>query len=288
MITRKIKISIVIGILICCAVGIAVLFAIPYSKTHELFISLKRSILIDSIKDPKVFTIEDISHLPLPVQNYFTYCGFIGAPKMQTLEAVYKNVRFKFGKGKPAVSIDYFQVNTADNPARVAYIDSSLYGIPFEGLDSYIAGSGTMRGILARHFTLFNETGESMDTASLVTFLSECLLLPNAAIQEYMTWEEIDSLHAKATISCYGRTASGIFSFNEKGEMRSFTSDDRKATSLDGKTSENVTWSVVFNKYVETNGIKTPTIFQAIWHYEDGDLLYFDGKDVSIEYDTNK
>ncbi|MEA5032995.1 MAG: DUF6544 family protein [Sphaerochaeta sp.] len=287
MIKRKARIAVVTGILICCTVGIAVLFAIPYSKTREAFISLKGSLLTGSTKDLTVFTINDISRLPLPVQNYFSYCGYIGAPKMQTLEAVYKDVRFKFGKGKPAVLIDYFQINAVDNPARVAYIDSSLYGIPFEGLDSYIAGSGSMKGILARNFTLFNETGETMDMASLVTYLSECLLIPNAAIQEYIAWQEIDALHAKATISCYGRTASGIFSFNEKGEMCSFTTNDRKATSIDGKTSENVKWSVVFYKYVETNGTKKPTVFQAIWHYKDGDLLYFDGKDVSIEFDTN-
>ena len=159
-----------------------------------------------------------------------------------------------------------------------------MYGIPFEGLDSYTAGKGSMKGVLAKLFTLFNQTGETMDKASLVTFLSECLIIPNAAIQEYITWEEIDSLHALATISYYGRTASGIFAFNEKGEMCSFTTNDREATSIDGK-SETVKWSVVFSEYVETNGIKKPTTFQAIWHYEDGDLLYFDGKDVAIEYD---
>jgi hypothetical protein len=122
-----------------------------------------------------------------------------------------------------------------------------------------------------------------MDKASLVTFLSECLMIPNAAIQDYITWEEIDALHAKAAISYYGRTASGIFTFNEKGEMCSFTTNDREATSVDGK-SESVKWSVAFGGYTETNGIKKPTAFQAIWHYEEGDLLYFNGKDVEIEY----
>jgi hypothetical protein len=171
-----------------------------------------------------------------------------------------------------------------NEPARIAYIHSSRYGIPFEGLDSYIGGKGSMKGILAKVFTLFNQTGETMDRASLVTFLSECLIIPNAALQDYIDWEEIDALHAKATINYYGKKAEGIFAFNEKGEMISFTTFDREATSTDG-TGEKVKWSVVFGEYEETEGIKKPTKFQAIWHYDDGDLLYFDGQGVILEYD---
>ena len=158
-----------------------------------------------------------------------------------------------------------------------------MYGIPFEGLDSYIAGNGSMKGVLAKLFTLFNQTGETMDKASLVTYLSECLIIPNAALQDFIVWEEIDDLHAKATISCYDITASGIFAFKENGEMLSFTTDDREATSTDGM-SEKVKWSAVFSKYKETKGIKKPTAFQAFWHYDDGDLLYFDGKGVALEF----
>ncbi len=288
MMTRRIKkICIVIGILFCLLIiGITVFFSIPYSKTHSEFISIKKNFLIDSLMDPELFTEKDIAHLPIPVKKYFHHCGFIGKPKMQLMKAVYKDVKFKFGKEKPEVIIDYVQYNSAEAPARIAYIDSTMYGIPFEGLDSYTAGNGAMKGVLAKLITLFNQTGETMDQASLVTFLSECLLIPNVALQEYISWKEIDGLHAMAAISFYGRTASGIFTFNEEGELCSFTTNDRKATSTDGK-SENVKWSVVFSEYAETNGFQKPTEFQAIWHYDDGDLIYFDGKDVTVEYDPH-
>ena len=101
------------------------------------------------------------------------------------------------------------------------------------------------------------------------------------SLQDYVI-EDIDDLHAKATISYYGTTASGIFTFNKKGEMLSFATDDREAIATDG-TSEKVKWSAVCSEYVETNGIKKPTVLQAIWHYDDGDLVYFDGKGVIIE-----
>lgn len=277
---------ILMGTFLIFAGVMMIFFNAPCSKTKTEFYKAAGILTVKADQSEGTFRQEDIIGLPMPVQKYFKYCGYIGTPKMQIMKAVYKDVKFKFGKEKPTIIIDYVQYNIADEPARIAYIDSSMYGIPFEGLDLYTAGNGTMKGILAKLFTLFNQTGETMDKASLVTFLSECLIIPNAAIQEYITWEEIDALDAKATISYYGRTASGIFTFNEKGEMCSFTTNDRDATSTDGK-SENVKWSVGFGGYAETNGIKKPTEFQAIWHYDDGDLLYFDGKDVAIEYDPS-
>ncbi len=271
------------GIFLVVAGAVAIFLYTPYSKTKAEFRMAAGRFSERAAQADGTFRHEDILDLPTPVQKYFEYCGYIGTPKMRTMKAVYKDVEFKFGKEKPTIIIDYVQYNAADEPERIAYIDSSMYGIPFEGLDTFIAGKGTMKGVLAKLFTLFNQTGETMDKASLVTFLSECLMIPNAAIQDYITWEEIDALHAKAAISYYGRTASGIFTFNEKGEMCSFTTNDREATSVDGK-SESVKWSVAFGGYTETNGIKKPTAFQAIWHYEEGDLLYFNGKDVEIEY----
>ncbi|MFA5528392.1 MAG: DUF6544 family protein [Peptostreptococcales bacterium] len=280
----KKRMFLLMGILFILVGAMMIFFNTPYSKTKGEFYKVISSLTVITDQAEGAFKKEDIIGLPMPVQKYFEYCGYIGTPKMQTMKAIYEDVKFKFGKENPAIIIDYVQYNIADEPARIAYIESSVYGIPFEGLDSYTAGKGTMKGVLAKLFTLFSQTGETMDQASLVTFLSECLIIPSAAIQEYITWEEVDALHAMATISYYGRTASGIFAFNEKGEMCSFTTNDREATSIDGK-SENVKWSVGFSGYAEANGIKKPTEFKAIWHYEDGDLLYFDGKDVVIEYD---
>jgi hypothetical protein len=38
---------------------------------------------------------------------------------------------------------------------------------------------------------------------------------------------------------------------------------------------------------VETNGIKRPTALQAVWHYDNGDLIYFDGRDIVIEFEPS-
>lgn len=280
---KGVKKMVAIGALLCLLAGIAVFFSVPYSKTRTEFTSISDHFLTSKPKESEVFTEEDISLLPSPVKKYFDYCGYIGTPKMHAMKVAITDVKFLFGKEKPAIVMDYIQYNVIGKPARIAYIDSSKYGVPFEGLDSYTAGKGSMKGVIAKLFTLFNQTGEIMDQASLATFLSESLIIPSAALQDYITWQEIDDLNAKATISYCGATAGGIFTFNENGEMLSYTTNDRNATAIDG-TSEKVKWSVVFGAYKETDGIKKPTVFQAIWHYDAGDLLYFDSKNVLIEY----
>lgn len=274
----------IIGVFLLVVGIITVFFHSSYSKTKAEFSETISGLLAKMPNESSVFTEEDIARLPLPVQKYFRYCGYIDTPKMSNMKAIFQDVDFLFGKGKPPIKIDYTQYNFANEPTRIAYIESSMYGIPFEGLDSYIAGNGSMKGVLAKLFTLFNQTGENMDKSILVTYLSECLIIPSVALQDFIVWEEIDDFHAKATISYYGITASGIFTFNENGEMLSFTTDDREATAIDG-TSEKVKWTAICGEYVETNGIRKPTVLQAIWHYDDGDLVYFDGKDVVIEFD---
>lgn len=278
----KKRMFVFIGVLLLVIGIITVFFNISYSKTSAEFSELTGSLLAELPYESGVFTEEDIVNLPLPVQKYFRYCGYIGKPKMSFMKATFKDVDFSFGKDKSVIKIDYTQYNFVNEPHRFAYIDSSMYGIPFEGLDSYTAGNGSMKGVLAKLFTLFNQTGENMDKACLATYLSECLIIPNAALQDYVVWEEIDDLHVKATISYCGITAGGIFTFNSNGEMLFFVTDDREVIATDG-TSEKVKWSAVFGEYAEKDGIKKPTVLKAIWHYDDGDLVYFDGKDVVIE-----
>ncbi|MGE5397499.1 MAG: DUF6544 family protein [Chitinophagales bacterium] len=271
------------GILLIVLGIIAIFFRMPCSNTKTEFNAIVNDLIAKTSHVEDTFKEEDIAGLPLPVQQYFRYCGYIGMPKMSHIKIVYQDVDFSFGKNKPTKKIDYTQYNFVNKPNRVAYVDSRMYGIPFEGLDSYIDGAGSMKGIIAKQFTLFHQTGRVMDKSSLVTFLSESLLVPNAALQDYIVWEAVDDLHAKATINYYGVSASGIFTFNEKGEMLSFTTDDREAVSTDG-TSEKVKWSVVCKEFREINGIKKPTVFQAIWNYKDGDLVYFNGKGTITEY----
>jgi len=274
---------ILLGIIVSLVLLVLVLFALPHSKTRREYSKATEKLIGDALSSGEVFTLEEIASLPLPVQRYFIHCRFIGKPKMTHMKATFKDVDFSLGRGKPTIRIEYVQHNGVRQPQRLAYIDSSLYGIPFEGLDSFLGGKGSMKGVLAKLFTLFDERGEDMDRACLATFLAEALLIPSVALEPYIRWVGLDDTHAKATIEAYGLSCSGIFTFSEEGEMLSFSTDDRVATGMDGK-KERIRWTALLADYQVKGDLLLPTTLQGVWNYPEGDFLYFDGKGVFIEY----
>ena len=59
--------------------------------------------------------------------------------------------------------------------------------------------------------------------------------------------------------------------------MEKFVTTDRK----DDKTP----WTAQCSNYeLSDDGLKLPTRFKAVWNYEDGDFVYFDGEISSISF----
>ena len=276
-----------IGILLVIVGAILIWFNIPYSPVKKSFSNdieaLKKDIQFPEQVD--VFEAEEFSHLPIAIQRYIEHCGYIGTPKMSYLKMEYRDVNFMQGRTGPKLKIDYTQYNFVSEPSRMALIDSSMFGVPFEGYDYYQNGIGGMKGVIAKGITLFDQTGSDMDKACLATYLAESLFAPSILLQDYISFEEISDYEAKATISYKGHTASGIFTFNEQYEYVSFTTNDRAVTNTDG-TMEYIPWSAVCGEYCGSeSGIKYPTKFKAIWNYADGDFVYFDGVISTVSYD---
>jgi len=281
--------KIMVWILVAAALlaGILIWFIVPYSPVKAEFAKLTSYQLTKPTNQEGAFTNEDIASLPLPVKKHFQYCGYIGKAKMSNMNIYFNDVDFVISPDKPKLKIKYTQYNSVEEPERIAYIDTNLYGIPFEGIDAYQNGKGSMKGVIAKTITLFDQKGAAMDKASLVTCLAESLFLPAMALQDYISWEAMDETHAKAVINYYGTSASGIFTFDDNGAMISFTTDDREYTDTQGNIQQ-VKWSAVCEDYQEMNGIKFPANLKAVWHFDTGDLVYFDGRDVVIKYDVKE
>lgn len=110
---------------------------------------------------------------------------------MSYLKMEYHDVDFLQGRNGPALTIDYTQYNFIKEPCRMAFIDSSMFGIPFEGYDYYQNGTGGMKGVIAKAITVFDQKGADMDRACLVTFLTESLFAPAILLQDYIIFERI-------------------------------------------------------------------------------------------------
>ena len=231
--------------------------------------------------DGEVFTEKDFENFPEAIRRYAENCGYIGKKKMSYLKMQYKDVDFCTGKNGAKMKMDYTQYNYAKEPCRMAFDDASMFGVPFQGYDYYEDGKGGMKGVIGKLITLFNETGEEMDRACLVTFLAESLFVPSVLTQDYVDFEQINEYEVKGSITYKGQTVSGVFRFSGDYEMESFTTTDRK----DDKTP----WTAKCSDYkLSEDGVKLPTRFAAIWNYKDGDFVYFDGAISSISYGYGK
>lgn len=273
----------IITIITLLVISIVIFFIIPYSKTRSEFDNIFHNNSSNHSNPTEIFTLEDVKDLPEPVAKHFSYCGIIGTPKMTSMKATFENVNLV--SANKILKVNYTQLNLVEKPERFAYIESSLFGIPFEGFDSYQGGVGSMKGIIAKLFPLFDQKGPKMDKASLVTILAESLFVPNIALQDYITWEAIDETHAKATISYFDISASGVFTFNKDGAMIAFRTKDRIATDMDG-SERKAEWSAIIEDYQTVNGVKLPKTLKAVWHFPEGDQVYFNdnGSVAKITY----
>jgi uncharacterized cupin superfamily protein len=154
--------------------------------------------------------------------------------------------------------------------------------------DTYFIPQGTKhRATVYKGYkavTLFDQTGAALDQSSLVNCLAESLMIPSFALQDYIKWEPVDDNHAKATITYYGKSVSGIFTFNQTGEMITFETYDRYIVETNGD-SKLVKWTASCGNYKKHNGILQPTSLKAAWNYtSDEDFVYFNGENIKILY----
>ncbi len=269
--------KILIGVIFILLVFIIVYLMIPYSPVKKEYRSIVGE-LFEVNKMPKsIITETDLKALPEVIQKYFIKNGYVGIESASIIKFDFKDVEFSMGVNKPNVKIDYTVYDFTKEPTRVALIDSKMFGIPFQGIDICKDGKATMKGILAKHIILFNTKFDIIDSS----YLSECMMHPSLALQESITYKQIDDYSVEAIIRKNGSKTTGTFYFNENYEMTHFV--DEKRLSSDTNTYEK--WSAVVSDYKVVNGVNRPTKFQAVWNFSDGDLVYFDSENMKISYE---
>lgn len=264
-------------IIVIVIVCIDIWFRIPYSPLCHAFeknIGKEEQVCERTIQESDLIGIPDI------IVRYLKHCGYLKQPLYDCVKMTYRNVHFaQSGKG-PYLKMDCIQYNRACKPMRRAYMKSSMVGIPFEGYDSFTMTDAGMKGVLGKVFTLFDTHGSEMIQSGLVTWLAECLFVPQILFEHDITYEVLDEHTVRIAI----QGVSGIFSFNDNDEMICFTTEDRYCSNNDG-TYQTIPWSAQCSDYRRNdNGILAPTQMKAIWHMKDGDFTYFDGTIENMEW----
>ena len=233
-----------------------------------------------------ICTKEDIASLPKLLQKHCDYIGLEGFPKYQVANVFFKSTKFVFDdeSGKK-LDMDYDLWLTKHIPFRKAYCGSSMYGIPFEGMDYMTEDKkGGMKGILARIIPIFDEVSEQGYRAGIISwFIESAVLNPSILLSKFVTYEEVDERHIKVTISYQGITGTGFLTLNEDGAITEFYSDERQTGKVNGEEMM-IGWRCECSHYEVIQDLKYPTNIKAIKVYPDKEIVYFDANQIKIEY----
>ena len=232
-----------------------------------------------------VITKEQLNDLPYPVAKWLNVSGMIGKEKINTVWLSQK-IRMKMKPGQKewndAVAEQYF---TVENPAFIWKVKMNMSPlIKITGRDKFVDGKGEMLIKIFSLLNIVNEKGEKMDEGALQRFLAEIVWFPSAALSQYITWESIDSLSAKATLNYKGTSGSGTFYFNEQGDFVKFSTLRYKDNEADAQRYE---WIVTVKEHSMMSGIKTPMKIEVTWILENGNWTWLDLEITDIRYNAS-
>ena len=239
--------------------------------------------ILSEYKDiqPDILTKDEIKHLPTPVQKYIEYTGAIGKEKAITVRL--KQVgQMKMNEDSGWVPLEAEEYYTTDKPSFMWYgvIKSSPLFFA-KGYDKYINGFGNLIIKLYGLIKVADAKGSEIDQSEALRFLQEIIWFPSAFREDYITWESIDNLSAKATLSYKNLTITGIFYFNDIGEIVNFKADRYR---LVGDEYIMETWETPITEYRDYGELRLPSKGSAIT----GDFEYIQVEMVEIEYNISE
>jgi hypothetical protein len=142
------------------------------------------------------------------------------------------------------------QYNVVSPPARLFYLNASMFGIPVQGYHRYVESAASMRVKAAALVPVVSAHGPEMTQSETVTIFNDmCVMAPATLIDQAIDWEGVDARIARARFTNAGHTIQAGLSFNDAGELTDFVSEDRYQISPDGKTSRRLRWSTPIRGY---------------------------------------
>ena len=228
---------------------------------------------------------KDMEHLPVPVRNYLRFVGAVGKPKVQNFRVVMEG-EMKLGPDRSWSRIQSEQFNFLESPARIFYIQSQLFGLPFEGLHLFQEGEATMQIKAASMVELVNARGQKMDQSETVTFFNDmCLFAPATLINKNIRWKSLSEYKVLAGFNLNNHFIEAELHFNKQGQMINFISNDR-FSSADGKVYESFPWETPIKNYIFKDERNIPEYAEAIWKKPSENYVYAKFKVKQIHYNV--
>lgn len=244
---------------------------------------VKSQLKVSAALPTEILTENDLSTLPLPVQNYLRYVGVVGKPKV-------KNFKVQFtGKIRQNATSEWMpftaeQYNFLESSTRLFFLNATMKHLPVAGYHRFQNGDAFMDIRLLSLVPVQYQSGSEMGIAETVTFFNDmCFMAPATLIDPRIKWLETNGNQVKASFTNNGITISALLEFNEQGELVNFTSEDRFAQMDDGSMKQ-LPWSTPSSNFKDINGYKLMTYGDAVYQYPEGPMTYGNFNMKSVEY----
>jgi hypothetical protein len=233
-----------------------------------------RTVLINSML-PGTETVVDslLSPLPQSVRTWLVHSQVVGKPIDRQVSLTQQG-RMRTKPDGAWMSFTASQNFSINPPAFVWQTDVALAGGLFMvGEDRYYNGRGEMLIKLLGLVTVVRSSGPEIDQGTLLRYLGEMCWLPSAALSPYIKWKELDANRAEATMSYGGVSASGIFTFDEQGDVTGF--EAMRYGEFEG-VSRLERWHIECADHREMDGVRVPTRCAVSWKFKDGDFKWLE------------
>lgn len=223
-----------------------------------------------------------LADLPGPVRRYLRCTGVVGKPFPGTVWLRQKG-RMRAAPGQPWMSLDAEEHYSVRPPGFVWAGTARLGLVPVaRARDMYAGGTGRMLVKVASLWPVADASGEQMDQAGMMRYLSEMIWFPAAFLADNIAFEAVDDRSARVTLTDHGRTANGTLFFDEEGRLTEFVA---KRYRTPGASSPE-TWSTPVTGYGQFEGLQLPARGKAVYKQPGGDFEYIEVIITDVRYDT--
>lgn len=278
-------VSVISYVLISALVLIVLLAVGSWIASRRFEMHVKREInelLTANLGPTDRITEAHLEGLPECVQHWLRASHVVGGEVIHTvrIKQTGKMRTTPEGKWMPFQAINFYNV---DRPGFIWYAQVRFApGLPLVARDKYMNGQGSMLITLAALFPVVNaQGGDEINQSSLLRYLGEMVWFPSAAVSPHIHWQEIDRYSARATLNYQGVTGSGVFKFNDAGEVIEFCANRPRAV---GQHFEVTPWSIPLKDYQAFKGIRLPSRGEVIWKLDSEDFNWFQFAVQEVDY----
>ena len=234
--------------------------------------------------DQRLVTEADLDPLPIPVQRYLRRADVVGRPRVTDLRATWTG-RIRSGPDGAWMAFTADQLNILDTPRRFFWMDARMKGLPVDVLHVIDETGASMRVRLLSVRTLVDAAGAELTRAETVTFFNDlCLYAPGALAFTDVVWQPIDAHRVTAHFTTGGNTITADLRFDDDGDLIDFASDDRAASSPDGRIFTPQRWTTPVCDYAAVGPARVPTKAETRWHPDSGAWTYGEFALTSLAY----